>query len=230
MSKKEKLAKLKSYSEELGLNLTKPEDRFKWFLASIIFAKRISADIAKEAFRNLEQEELTSPDAILEAGWDYIVEILDSSGYTRYDFSTATNLLSIMTIIKNKYGDLERLHRESTSPDDLERRLLEFRGIGPIGVNIFLRELRGIWEKAKTKPSAMATATAQKTGLSKEDVEKYESSLVRLNLEYCKRNRCTNCPLEDECTDKKAIRHQRHSNKTSISPQSSRIYRFNQIS
>lgn len=205
MSKKDKLSKLKSYSEELELNLAKPEDRFKWFLASFLFAKRISADIAKEAFHSLEQEELTSPDAILEAGWDRIVEILDSSRYTRYDFSTATNLLATMTALKNKYGDIERLHREAKNPTDLERRLLEFRGIGPIGVNIFLRELRGIWEKAKTKPSAMATATAQKIGLSKEDVEQYESALVRLNLEYCKRKKYANCPLTDECVDKKAI-------------------------
>ena len=199
---KEGLSKLQSYSHELGLDLSKPEDRFKWFLASVLFAKRISAQTAKETYLYFEQEELTSPDAILEAGWDRLVEVLDSGGYTRYDFSTATNLLGIAKTLKEKYGDLERLHAESNGPEDLERRLQEFKGVGPVGVNIFLRELRGIWGKAKPKPSPIAVATAQKIGLSPEDVERYESQLVRLNLEYCKKRRSSECPLKDKCPDK----------------------------
>jgi endonuclease III len=199
---KQALSKLQSYSEELGLDLTKPEDRFKWFLASILFAKRISADIAKETFRYFDQEELTTPDAILEAGWDRLVEVLDQGGYTRYDFSTATNLLGIAKTLKEKYGNLERLHAESSSNADLESRLQEFRGIGPAGVNIFLRELRGIWEKADSKPSPVAVATAGRIGLNHKDVKRYESQLVRLNLEYCKKHRSSECPFKDSCADK----------------------------
>ena len=202
MNVKQALSTLQSYSEELGLDLSKAEDRFKWFLASILFAKRISAETAKKTYLYFEQEKLTSPDAILEAGWNRLVEVLDSGGYTRYDFSTATNLLGIMKTLKEKYGDLERLHAESSSATDLENRLQEFKGVGPVGVNIFLRELRGIWEKAKPKPSLAAVATAQKIGLNLEDVERHESQLVRLNLEYCKKQRSSECPLEDNCTDK----------------------------
>jgi len=202
MSVKEALSKLQSYSNELGLDLSKAEDRFKWFLASVLFAKRISAETAKETYLYFEQEDLTSPDAILEAGWDRLVEVLDSGGYTRYDFSTATNLLGIAKALKEKYGDLERLHAESSNPTDLERRLQEFKGVGPVGVNIFLRELRGIWEKAKPKPSPIAVDKAQKIGLNLEDVERYESQLVRLSLEYCKKRRSSECPLKDKCPDK----------------------------
>lgn len=199
---KDALSKLQSYSEELRLDLAKPEDRFKWFLACILFAKRISADVAKETFLYFEQEELISPDAILQAGWDHLVEVLDSGGYTRYDFSTAANLMGIAKTLKEKYGSLERLYAESISPVDLENRLMEFKGIGPVGVNIFLRELRGIWEKAKTSPCSMAIKTAEKIGLWKEDIERYESQLVRLHLKYCKKNRSLECPLGINCADK----------------------------
>lgn len=202
MSLKDKLLKLQSYSDELGLDLTKPEDRFKWFLASILFAKRISANIAKETFRYFEQEELTTPDAILEAGWDRLVEVLDAGGYTRYDFSTATNLLGITKTLKEKYGDLEKLYAESTSAKNLESCLQEFRSVGPVGVNIFLRELRGIWEKAKPALSPIAVTTAKKIGLNLNDVERFESQLIRLNLEYCKKHRSAECPLQDKCPDK----------------------------
>ena len=201
MNVRQALSRLESYSEELRLDLSRPEDRFKWFLASILFAKRISAKIAKKTYACFEQEELTSPDAILDAGWNHLVEVLDSGGYARYDFSTATNLLEIVRTLKENYGNLEKLHEESSNPADLESRLKEFRGVGHVGVNIFLRELRGIWEKAKPKPSQMAITTAKKIGLDVKDVERFESQLVRLDLEYCKKHRSEECPLENDCPD-----------------------------
>jgi hypothetical protein len=82
----------------------------------------------------------------------------------------------------------------------LERRLLEFKGVGPIGLNIFLRELRGIWQKAKPKPSRMAVTVAQRIRLEK--VEPYESGLVRINLDYCKKRKCEACPVKNYCTEK----------------------------
>jgi endonuclease III len=203
LSVEEELSQLSTYSEELGLNLTRPEDRFKWFLASILFAKRISANIAKRTYNRFEEEELTTPDIILAAGWDRLVQVLDSGGYVRYDFSTATNLLRIMERLKEKYEDLEGLHRGSTNPEDLEKRLKEFSGVGPVGVNIFLRELRDIWEKAKPKPSKMAVKVAQRIGLEK--IEPYESALVRIKLEYCKKRQCEKCPVRNHCKDKKAM-------------------------
>ena len=60
-----------------------------------------------------------------------------------------------------------------------------------------LRELREIWEKAKPKPSKIATIVAKKIGLR--DIEKYESQLVRLYIEYCKRKRCRECPVHEYC-------------------------------
>ena len=197
MSVEEALSQLSTYSEELGLDLTGPEDRFKWFLASLLFAKRISAEIAKRTYHRFEEEELTTPDRILAAGWDRLVHVLDSGGYVRYDFSTATNLLRIVKELKEKYEDLEGLHRESANSEDLERRLQEFSGMGPVGVNIFLRELRGIWERAKPTPSSMAVKVAQRISLEK--VEPYESALVRINLEYCKKRKCEECPIRNHC-------------------------------
>lgn len=102
-----------------------------------------------------------------------------------------------MEELKEKYKDLEGLHRESTNPEDLERRLQEFRGVGPMGVNIFLRELRGNWDRAKPKPSRIAVKVAQRIGLEK--VEPYESALVRINLEYCKKRRCEECSVRNPC-------------------------------
>jgi len=191
---------LPTYSEELGLNLLRPDDRFKWFLASILFAKRISTEIARKTYRRFEAEQLTTPDEILAAGWDRLVQVLDSGGYVRYDFSTASNLLNIMDNLKKKYGNLEALHSNSKDPNDLERRLEEFKGVGPVGVNIFLRELRGIWRNADPKPSRLSMDVAQRLGL--EQIKPYESALVRVNLEFCKRQKCEECPVKRYCKER----------------------------
>jgi endonuclease III len=196
LSIEDALSHLPRYSVELDLDLGKVEDRFKWFLASILFAKRISAETAKKTYRQFEREGLTTPEMILDAGWDHLVKVLDSGGYTRYDFSTATNLLEIMRGLE-EYGGLEEIHNISKTPGDLERNLQELKGVGPVCVNIFLRELRGIWGKADPEPSKKAIETGRRLGLR--DVKRYESSLVRLSLEYCRKGRCSMCPAKNFC-------------------------------
>ena len=115
------LSEIPSYSDELNLNLAKAEDRFKWLLASILFAKRISSEIAKKTFQKFIENGLTSPDSLLKAGWDKIAEVLDAGGYVRYDFSTATNILETVKLLKKQYqGSLENLYENASNSKDLK--------------------------------------------------------------------------------------------------------------
>jgi len=201
MNVKEKLSQVATYSQELGLDLSKEGDRFKWFLASILFAKRISSQIAKKTYKEFEKEDIVTPQSILEAGWDRLVEVLDSGGYVRYDFSTASNLLEIAASLRGRYGSLENLYAQAKDSRDLEKRLLEFKGIGPTTVNIFLRELKGIWQKANPQLSPIAQEVASKLALTQEELElpDVESALVRIGLEFCKGKRCLACPVREGC-------------------------------
>lgn len=200
----EELKRLPTYPEELGLDLSKPEDRFKWLLASMLFAKRISARIALRAYRSLMARGYTSPEAILEAGWDAIVEALDEAGYVRYDFSTATYLLEAARALREG-GGLEAIYEAAEGPRDLEARLMELKGVGPTAVNIFLRELRGVWSKARPKPSKLAFEAAQRLRLPLSQVEELEPRLVRLALEYCKPRKCRLCPVNWACSNPQRI-------------------------
>jgi endonuclease III len=202
----ERVLRLITYSQELGLDLNTEEDRFKWFLASILFAKRISSEVAKRTYREFEKEGIITPESITEAGWDKLVEVLDSGGYVRYDFSTASNLVEIAASLGEKYGSLEGLYNQSEDSSDLEKRLLEFKGIGPTTVNIFLRELKAVWVKARPQPSAPAREVASRLGLGEDELElpAVESALVRLNLEFCKCRSCSSCPVREECQEAEA--------------------------
>jgi len=140
--------KEKIYSKDLGIKLEsgKEEEIFKWFLACLLFGKPIQQEVAKKTYFEFEKAGLLSPEKILKAGWERLVEILDRGHYVRYDFSTATKLLEICKELKEKYGTLINLLNQAKDQKDLERKLLEFKGIGPVTVRIFLRDLKLIKE------------------------------------------------------------------------------------
>ena len=198
----------KTYSEELGINLNrkKPKEIFKWFLASILFGHRISEKIAKNTYREFEKEELLSPQAILDAGWNELVRVLDNGGYVRYDFSTASALLEIMKDLKEKYGSLEKLYEQSNDSKDLEKKLQEFKRVGPTTVNIFLRELRAVWPKADPRISRFVKLAAKnlKIDLKKFNKKtwkfvKLEAALLRLGKDFCWKKKCRICEFREFC-------------------------------
>lgn len=207
------------YSAELGIDLEgrEPEEIFKWFLAAILFGARISEDIAARTYHELSKRKLTTPEALLRQDWDGLVEVLDLGGYVRYDFKTATKLHAISAELVREYqGDLNNLHEEAADPRDLERKLMRFKGIGPVTVNIFLREMRGIWEKADPLPSDLALLAAQDFRLVQADeraqaleelkglvpmerLADLEAALVRLGKNFCRKGRHLKCPMASCC-------------------------------
>jgi len=128
---------------------------FKWFLASILFGARISQAKAMQTYYEFEKRKVITPDAIIGTGWDGLVEILDTGGYTRYDFKTATKLLEVMQMLDHVYGgDLNILHEKARDPDDLviiaARRsgLAVLEGKDREERKMLLIELNRIWKKA----------------------------------------------------------------------------------
>ncbi len=174
MSRKEDLLHLMeeyggSFSSKLGIDLESgsPNELFKWFLASVLFGMRIRQKAAMQTYLEFEKRGVVTPDAILKAGWDGLVEILDAGGYVRYDFKTATKLLEIAEMMNRRYaGDLNNLHDNALDSRDLESKLMEFKGVGKVTANIFLRELRGIWQKADSLPGDHVVIAARNLGFT----------------------------------------------------------------
>ncbi len=142
----------KIYAQELGINLSSKQetDYFKWLLACLLFGKPIQQEVAKRAYFELVKEGFVSPDTILEAGWDKLVEVLDRGHYVRYDFSTATKLLDVCKALQEKYGTLTNLLKQSQTIDELYSRLQQMKGIGPKTTEIFLRDIAPIFSQFHT--------------------------------------------------------------------------------
>lgn len=217
------------FSHELGIDLS-PGNRTelsKWFLAAKLFGARISTVVAGRTYREFERRGIILPRQILDTGWDGLVEILDAGGYVRYDFSTATKLLSIMADLQDYYaGDLNELHQQSENETDLENRLKRLgKGIGDVTVNIFLRELRSVWAKARPALSMPALQASRNLGVIRKekdplkalekawgenmvagyDFRDFEAALVRLWKGYCRKESHGACPLRDICANPKKI-------------------------
>lgn len=160
------------YSEELGVAFKEKTDQqyFKWFLASLLFGGRISETIAKNTYRAFESHGLLTPQKIVAAGWDYLVfPIMREGGYVRYDGRKSDQILRDCQMLLAQYaGSLTKLHDKARDKQDLEARLLAFYGVGPVTVNIFLRELRPYWPKADPQllPAVVAKATQLALDLS----------------------------------------------------------------
>lgn len=180
----EALLKSPTYAEELGIDLRGADDRevFKWFLASVLFGARISESVAARTYRAFERYDRLTPERILEAGWDFLVNpVMREGGYVRYDEKTSREILRNCDQLVSEYGgSLGRLHEAAGSPRDLERRILEFYGVGPVTVNIFLRELRPYWKKADPPPLPLVVELARVLGIDLASLDRKSLSFIRI--------------------------------------------------
>jgi hypothetical protein len=157
-------------------------ERFKWFLAAVLYGARISESLATRTWREFAARRVLTPGRILKTGWDGLVVILDAGGYVRYDYKTATKLLDVCDALTRDYrGNLDTLHGAASDTRDLENRIKALgKGIGDTTTGIFLRELRGIWARAELPLSPLALAAASALGYLTPRTETARRALPRL--------------------------------------------------
>jgi endonuclease III len=217
------------YSRVLGINLEseKDEEIFKWFLASVLFGAPITETSVIKTYKCFQKYEVLTPERILKTGREGVVRILDEGSYTRYDFKTADKLLEAMRNLMEKYnGSLNLLHSKASNAKDLENRLKDLRkGIGNVTVSIFLREMREVWEKAKPNPTSLVVSAAKYLGIVKNETAEntlgqledfwaksklagesfinFETALLRLAKNFCRKEKCCSCPVQRDCLNSK---------------------------
>lgn len=174
------------YSEELGIDLARGRevDIFRWFLASILFGARISETIAKNTYRTFIHYRLGTPRNILDAGWEFLVNpVMREGGYVRYDGRKSEQILRDCRALLDDYqGKMSMIEAAAADSADLEARLGAFYGVGPVTVNIFLRELRPFWAKANPAPLPVVREMARKLNLDLGHYDRKSLTFVRLEV------------------------------------------------
>jgi hypothetical protein len=125
---------------------------------------------------------LLTPDEILDAGWHFLVNpVMAEGGYVRYDGKTSSTVLRISDMLNNEYdGSLLKLHDMARDGRDLELKLDAFPGIGPVTVNIFLRELRPYWKHSDPKPLPVVVEAARTIGVNLKDYNRKTVTFTRI--------------------------------------------------
>lgn len=187
----------RTYAEEAGIRLRDtPQPLYRLLVLAVLLSARIRSSIAVAAARELYDVGLGDPKRMAAASWQDRVDALARGGYRRYKERTSTQLGDgAELLISTHGGDLRRLRKEAGGDVDALRGLLQkFPGIGPAGVDIFLREVQGVWPAVAPYLDDKALEGARRLGLPDEpkklarlagdaDPAVFAAALVRLALE-----------------------------------------------
>lgn len=102
-------------------------------------------------------------------------------GYVRYDNRKADQIIrACRTLVETYGGRVIGLHEAAADPAELEQRVADFYGIGPVTANIFLRELRPFWSKADPAPLPVVVDLAGVIGLDITGCDTKQLAFIRL--------------------------------------------------
>ncbi|PYE18517.1 hypothetical protein DFR67_10496 [Williamsia limnetica] len=186
----------RTYADEAGITLRDtPVPLFELLVLSMLLSARISAEIAVGTARELFDAGLRNPKAVLDADRSTIIAALGRGHYARYDESTATRLNEGSQLLIDTYnGDLRNLASEADGDTHKAHRLLqEFKGIGPVGADIFLREVQDVWPWVAPFYDSKSIDSAKDLGLPENPLQladlapgsnaTFAASLIRASLD-----------------------------------------------
>ncbi|MGH4026340.1 MAG: endonuclease [Pseudonocardiaceae bacterium] len=155
-------------AEQAGIRLAdKPSPLYQLLVLATLLSARISAAIAVRAAEELFAAGYRTPQRMRQATWQNRVDALGRGGYRRYDERTATMLGDAAELLLDRWhGDLRTLRDEAgRKPARIRELLTEFPGLGPVGADIFLREVQGVWRDVAPYLDRRVIQGAEKLGL-----------------------------------------------------------------
>lgn len=208
------------YSAELDIDVDAGDAEIeRWFLAATLLGTRTSAAIADRTFRVLSGAGLARIGQACQVTREDLIAWLGQGGYANYDTRAATLLQSLCDVVGERYdGQAAALGQLFPAYPALRAGLGVLPGWGPGTVQLFLRELRGVWPGAEPPLDQRAEYAARHLGLpgpgpapatlphlaglaaaSHTDPRDLESGLVRLTLAHHRRGAAP-CPGGQLCT------------------------------
>lgn len=158
-----------TFAHELGVELDRntPAPLFRMLCLALLTSAPVGANQAMRACRALGKAGWTTPGKLAASRWEERVKVLNENGYARYDEKTASQLEVLTEHLRADYaGDLRKLReRANGDPGEARRLLKDFKGIGGVGADIFLREVQVCWEEIAPFADKMALKSSAKLGL-----------------------------------------------------------------
>ncbi|GAA3569052.1 endonuclease [Amycolatopsis ultiminotia] len=167
-------AGLPTYAAEAGITLAdKPAPLYRLLVLSVLLSTRIKADIAVAAAAELHRAGMGTARRMADASWQDRVDALGRAHYKRYDEQTATALGEGARLLLDRYrGDPRRIRVAADGDEaELRRRMLAFPRLGPVGFDVFAREVQAVWPELRPHLDGKALQGAEKLGLPADGAE-----------------------------------------------------------
>ncbi|MEV0219616.1 endonuclease [Streptomyces sp. NPDC050704] len=161
----------RTFAEEAGIRLRNtPQPLYRTLVMACLLSARIRGSVAVATTRALYESGMRDPRRMAGATWQQRVDALGRGGYRRYDERTATQLGDGAELLTERWGgDLRRMRDAADGDlDELRALLREIPGLGPAGVDIFLREVQRVWPEAAPYLDTKALQGADRLGLPTE--------------------------------------------------------------
>jgi len=129
--------------QELDIDLSdgKPQQLYRWFLASILFGKPIQQNVSADTYRVLIDHGFTSPKKFADIQREPLRKLLDDGGYGRFDYQMADYLHEIMAAVEKDHGSIHQMVASASSRDDLAKTVQDFQGVGAVTARIFTEQI-----------------------------------------------------------------------------------------
>jgi hypothetical protein len=157
-----------TYAEQAGIRLEgAPAPLYRLLVLAVLLSTRIRAAIAVDAARALADAGMGTPQKMRAASWQQRVDALGRASYKRYDESTATALGDGADLLRREYRDDLRALRDRADGDPVRIReaLTAFPRLGPVGADIFCREVQDVWPSLRPAIDGKALDGARRIGL-----------------------------------------------------------------
>ncbi len=182
-----------TYAEELGIVVAKgtPSPLWQLLASALVFSTGLNHETTLRGAAAVKR--VRTPEAVAEAGFDGMREALHGARMQRTQ-QVARQLVDAADHAVGAYaGDLRRL-REAAGGDAarMSELLQEFKGIGPNGAEIFLREVQAAWPELRPYVDRRGRDGAERLGLRVGDLPDlapegqeagFAAALVRVSFE-----------------------------------------------
>jgi endonuclease III len=155
-------------AEQAGIPLAdRPSPLYQLLVLVTLLSARISGDVAVAAAKELFAAGYRTPQRMRQASWQERVDALGRGHYRRYDGRTSTMLGEAAGLLLDRWGgDLRKLRDHAGSdPKRIRELLTGFTGLGPVGADIFLREVQAVWPDVAPYVDKRVIQGAEKLGL-----------------------------------------------------------------
>ena len=184
-----------TFAAEAGIRLRdEPAPLYRLLVLTVLLSSRVQSSLGTAACRGLVDAGLGTPQKVAGATHRQVVDVLDAARYTRMDDQTADALIEGAGIVVDRWsGDLREMRRAADGDvAALAGFLTDLPRLGPVGADIFTREVQLVWPEFRPHLDQKARQGAAAVGLPTDpqeladlvdgdDLARFSAALVRAN-------------------------------------------------